>query len=76
MRSNYDSVPRWVRSLICIIGCSTLIVLLLISAIGHTVPTMLVLGATFFAVWTASLAFRIDIAALQAVTDLFRRWLN
>jgi uncharacterized protein (DUF697 family) len=74
MKFDNDQVPCWVRSLICIVGCSGIIGLLAVSVFGGTVPAVLVLGVTFFAVWTASLAFGVDTAAMRALTRLFRRW--
>lgn len=54
---NTSTVPQWVRSTICVVGCFSVPALLLASYLGTTVNPYLALVVGFFAIRTSTFAF-------------------
>jgi len=54
---NTSTVPQWVRSTICVVGCFSVPALVLASCLGTTVNSYLALVVGLFAIRTSTFAF-------------------
>lgn len=55
--NKYPTVPQWVRSTICVVGCFSIPALLLTSLLGNTLNPYLTAVVGLFAIRTSKFAF-------------------
>ena len=63
------SVPQWVRSTICVVGCLSIPALVLASFFGATINLNVASAVGLYAIWTANFAFS-DLNANFLITSL------
>ena len=64
-----STVPQWVRSIICVVGCLSVPALVLASYLGATINFYLAAAVGLYAIWTANFAFS-DLEANSQITSL------
>lgn len=66
---NISTVPQWVRSIICVVGCLSVPALVLASYLGATINLYVAAAVGLYAIWTANFAFS-DLKSNSLITSL------